>query len=898
MAKQTVAHAPASRRVKFNRAFLRRVARRIEKNSALTRGLKVAGISFDDAQADVREALLEVPALNTPPEGQETSWCSPWVADLVMPKDGGDWTAIVYACDGNLYAVTFSITDGDIALTGDPQPVEKTTDYEFISELTGERAAASPANPPATPAASAPAPAVKSAKPDKADAAPAPAKVPRSKATRLYRFSRVEEADEDGAIQVAFSSEYPVLRKATDWHVEIGAAKKKGERFYEVLSHDAGDADLSQLNNRGAFLDEHDTGLQLGHVRKASMSDDRKARAVLVPDEVTDLSKTRAQQIRSGSRPHISFGYMPTAFLGDDTLADGTEVKRFAWSADEISSVACPADPTVGSRRDADMGDDDSERAHCLHCAGEFDRSELDDNFQCADCVAAGRSKTTLKRDAAASAPAPVDLTPTTTKNVMPENTILLTESEAAVKAARTKATTDILARNKRIADTVDGWCKDHGMRKNGQCGEALRKIGNEFCLRDDSTPTESLLTELGARCLQEQAKFPAEPYLSRAKLGERTWARFSVDAAIKDIIKNERSSGLPDPKSLEGEVHADMERHAAENGGLGYSGKGFHVPPDAPVPWLPGRRSGRNDRLTRYTTDGRMQRDMTASEFTGGGAMVPTQLLVPIIELLRNRSVLDWAGTRYMGGLSGNIVIPRQTSAVSPTAIAEVAALQASQPTFDQVRGEPHRVGNTTVYSKQLLLQSSPDVEAVIHDDNAKTLALIIDSYGVSGTGAGSQPLGIMNTPGVNSTVLSATPTLAQIIQAETAIRQNNINEEVVFLATSSSRGLLMSSPAALTGSTVVSGQTNALWVAGAGGKDDTMVGRAALDSQQIPATTLVTGAFEIGLLGLMWGGVDVVVDYWTLASSGEIKLTYNTYVDFIVRHPQAFTVSTGMSQ
>ena len=106
------------------------------------------------------------------------------------------------------------------------------------------------------------------------------------------------------------------------------------------------------------------------------------------------------------------------------------------------------------------------------------------------------------------------------------------------------------------------------------------------------------------------------------------------------------------------------------------------------------------------------------------------------------------------------------------------------------------------------------------------------------------------------------------------------------------------MSSPAALTGSTVVSGQTNALWVAGAGGKDDTMVGRAALDSQQIPATTLVTGAFEIGLLGLMWGGVDVVVDYWTLASSGEIKLTYNTYVDFIVRHPQAFTVSTGMSQ
>jgi hypothetical protein len=45
--------------------------------------------------------------------------------------------------------------------------------------------------------------------------------------------------------------------------------------------------------------------------------------------------------------------------------------------------------------------------------------------------------------------------------------------------------------------------------------------------------------------------------------------------------------------------------------------------------------------------------------------------------------------------------------------------------------------VGNQTRYSKQLIFQSSPDVEALIRDDNFKQIALLVDEYGINGSGA-----------------------------------------------------------------------------------------------------------------------------------------------------------------
>ena len=123
------------------------------------------------------------------------------------------------------------------------------------------------------------------------------AKVIKSKkkttaADARYRYAQVEAntADEKKrTLQVAFSSEFPVERTASARDEKLGIAKR-GEEYLELLSHNAGDYDISALTAPGALVDEHDTRAHLGKVYHAEVSEDKKGRAGLEFDFASDLS--------------------------------------------------------------------------------------------------------------------------------------------------------------------------------------------------------------------------------------------------------------------------------------------------------------------------------------------------------------------------------------------------------------------------------------------------------------------------------------------------------------------------------------------------------------------------------------------------------------------------------
>jgi len=62
---------------------------------------------------------------------------------------------------------------------------------------------------------------------------------------------------------------------------------------------------------------------------------------------------------------------------------------------------------------------------------------------------------------------------------------------------------------------------------------------------------------------------------------------------------------------------------------------------------------------------------------------------------------------------------------AATVQSLAESATGTASTQSVDQIMLTPHRVFAATVYTKQLLLQSSPSVEAFIRDDLLKQIAI-----------------------------------------------------------------------------------------------------------------------------------------------------------------------------
>lgn len=164
---------------------------------------------------------------------------------------------------------------------------------------------------------------------------------------RTFTINRAAIDKENRTMEVAFSSEEPVQR----WH------------GYEILDHSEGSVDLSRLNNGGPFLKDHNTSNQVGVIEQSRVDPDRVGRAT-IRFSTSDRGEEEFQEFVSGIRSKISVGYLITDEGERDVEAEGrmedlgdARVYRFkSWQPYEISSVAVPADDSVGVGRSEDFG--------------------------------------------------------------------------------------------------------------------------------------------------------------------------------------------------------------------------------------------------------------------------------------------------------------------------------------------------------------------------------------------------------------------------------------------------------------------------------------------------------------------------------------------------------------
>jgi HK97 family phage major capsid protein len=100
--------------------------------------------------------------------------------------------------------------------------------------------------------------------------------------------------------------------------------------------------------------------------------------------------------------------------------------------------------------------------------------------------------------------------------------------------------------------------------------------------------------------------------------------------------------------------------------------------------------------------------------------------------------------------GLKGNIAIPRQISATNTYWVSENDPITQHEGTFDQVTLTPKILGTRSTYTRLMMQQSTPDIEAVVRADMAMGLALELDRVALAGTGTNAQPLGVLNQVGI----------------------------------------------------------------------------------------------------------------------------------------------------
>jgi len=138
---------------------------------------------------------------------------------------------------------------------------------------------------------------------------------------------------------------------------------------------------------------------------------------------------------------------------------------------------------------------------------------------------------------------------------------------------------------------------------------------------------------------------------------------------------------------------------------------------------------------------------EQRANTTTTAPEIVPTVHRADLyIGPLREALIARRLGVRVLTGLRGNLSIPKYGSGLETGWVAEGGAVPEGEMAFDSVGLEPKHVGGKTEMSRQLIQQSSPEIEQLVRDDLAFLIAKQIDRAIIAGTGTDNEPLGVTN--------------------------------------------------------------------------------------------------------------------------------------------------------
>lgn len=277
------------------------------------------------------------------------------------------------------------------------------------------------------------------------------------------------------------------------------------------------------------------------------------------------------------------------------------------------------------------------------------------------------------------------------------------------------------------------------------------------------------------------------------------------------------------------------------------------------------------------------------------GGAGVATEMR-ELIDLLRNKSVVAQAGATTLFGLSSNVSFPRQITANTLNWVGEnpSSANTPGAATFDNVTLSPKTAMVSTAYSRQLLVQSSFDASAVVANDLALVNAIGLDYAALNGVGSSSQPTGIRVQSGITNKTLGAAGAAlawADVVSVETSIASANADiGAIAWLMTPGTRGKLKT--------TLQNTTSGASYIFGS---DDRVNGYPVYVTNQLPSnltkstsTTIchsaVFGVWSELLVGTFGGGMELIVDPYSVAGQNMIAVHSVLMADIAVRHPAAF--------
>ena len=289
-----------------------------------------------------------------------------------------------------------------------------------------------------------------------------------------------------------------------------------------------------------------------------------------------------------------------------------------------------------------------------------------------------------------------------------------------------------------------------------------------------------------------------------------------------------------------------------------------------------------------------------TADPVTGpGGNIISTDLLGgQFIDRLRAALRVKGLGAKVLSGLTGNIDIPKLKASASYGWVAENTALSESDAQFEKVALQPKHAGALTEFSRNMLLQSSPDIEALIRDDFAKILAEAVDSVAIDGGGA-DEPTGILQTSGIGSVEIGADGgaiTWDSVIDLIAAVEEEDATG-TAFLTNAKVVKSARKTPKVPSTDSVMIMET-----------PDQLAGYPCAKTSLVPSditkgsgtdlSALIFGNFGDLILGY-WSEFDLLVNPYesTAYKKGNVQVRGMLTMDVRVRHAESFAAITDLA-
>ena len=387
-------------------------------------------------------------------------------------------------------------------------------------------------------------------------------------------------------------------------------------------------------------------------------------------------------------------------------------------------------------------------------------------------------------------------------------------------------------------------------LKRNSQEIYKLAERHNQKDLAARAIAEHKTIEEFRGELLETIASKPLETPKDIG-LSKKEMKRFS-------LVKGINALANPSDRAAQKAAEFEFECSAAAAEAYGRNSQGLMLPPEVLREW--------NQRDLNTSDDA----GIVGQDFRGGD----------FIDALTNSSSVMSAGATLLRGLQGDVKIPKKTGTSTAAFVSsEGTAVAESEMTIGSVNLSPKTLGCFTDVTRQLLTQSSLDVENLIRNDIAQSMALAIDAGALEGSGTSGNPTGIKNTAGINTvTFAGANPTWAETVNMESQVAVDNaLIGNLSYIMRADDYGSLKTTEKATgTAQFVVD-------------RDGRVNNYSVVVSNQPTSGDHYFGNFSDLLVGF-FGGLDIIVDPYTNSSSGTVRVVGIQMIDVAVRNAVSF--------